>query len=46
MTMIKNIMSKYKYYIISALVILVILTLFLIFTSEGPQEGAFRYQIF
>jgi len=44
--MIKNFITRYKYYIIVALIILVVLTLFLIFISEGPQEGAFKYQIF
>lgn len=44
--MIKKFLSSYKYYIIASLLILLILTLFLIFTSEGPQTGAFKYQIF
>lgn len=44
--MIKKFFSRYKYYIITALIILILITLFLIFTSEGPQEGAFQYQIF
>lgn len=38
--------SRYKYYIISAVVIFVVLTVLLIVFSSGPQRGAFNYQIF
>lgn len=44
--MLKSFLSRYKYYVIGALVVFLLLTLFLIFTSEGPQSGAFNYQIF
>lgn len=44
--MLKSFLSRYKYYVIGALVVFVLLTLLLIFTSEGPQSGAFNYQIF
>jgi len=37
---------RYKYWIITAFIIFALLTLFLILTSEGPQSGAFKYQIF
>lgn len=44
--MIRRFFTKYKYYIIFALIILIAFTIFLILTSEGPQSGAFKYQIF
>lgn len=38
--------SRYKYYLIAALVLFIGLTLLLIVFSAGPQKGAFNYQIF
>jgi len=42
----KNFFSRYKYYILTAIVVFVILTLLLIVFSGGPQKGGFNYQIF
>ncbi len=44
--MLKAFLSRYKYYILTALLIFILLTIFLIATSEGPQSGGFKYQIF
>lgn len=44
--MLRSFFSRYKYYVIGALIVFVLLTLFLILTSEGPQTGGFKYQIF
>jgi len=42
----KNFISRYKYYLLTALIIFVILTALLILFSGGPQKGGFNYQIF
>jgi hypothetical protein len=42
----KDFIGRYKYYIITGLILLTVFTIFLIVTSEGPQQGAFQYQIF
>ena len=44
--MLKSFLSRYKYYVIGALVVFVLLTLFLVFPSEAPQSGALHYQLF
>ena len=38
--------NKYKYYLIAALAVFVVLTVVLIVLSSGPQQGAFNYQVF
>jgi len=42
----KAFLARYKFYILAALIAFVLLTLFLILTSGGPQSGGFKYQIF
>jgi len=38
--------SMYKFYVLVALIVLVVVTALLIFFSMGPQTGGFDYQIF
>jgi uncharacterized membrane protein len=44
--MLSNFFSKYKYYLIGALLVFIVLTVVLIVFSSGPQMGAFNYQVF
>lgn len=42
----KSIIRKYGLYILIPLLICVALTGAVLFLASGPQQGAFRYQIF
>jgi len=44
--MMSNFFTKYKYYLIGAFVVFIVLTVLLIVLSSGPQMGAFNYQVF
>ena len=41
----KDLLSRYKYFLLVPLVIIVVMTLLLLSLSGGPQLGGFVYQL-
>ena len=44
--MLSNFFNRYKYYLLAALGVFIVLSVLLIIFSSGPQQGAFNYQVF